>query len=168
MGSNASSFKVRYLLFSLKSSISFLRLLILFLVPSIFPTITCLRGDFKQVVTSPLGLPSWYYTYDYLFFSDCKQYFFFCTRSVQLISPSFSSTSFHRAVSVRMPPSYLHCRKITRKKFQSYDKGFPQNTCFSAIGNLIFLNMMFCANVPFFPYCPVTCHFRFALLKKRN
>jgi hypothetical protein len=85
----------------------------------------------------------------------------FCTRSVKPISPSFSCTSFHKTVSIGMPRFRLHYHKITRKKFQSSDKGFPQNI--SAIGNGIFLNMMLCVNVTSVPLLP--SHQPFSVLR---
>jgi len=107
MRSSTPAFKFQYILFSLKSSSSCLRLLHRFLFPFHF--------SFSKVFSKTIQLV-------FLFLLDIRGSFLlrsssssFFTRSDQLTSPSFSSTTFHKFHSTSDPFSEL-------SKFQYHKK----------------------------------------------
>jgi hypothetical protein len=102
---SASSFSIRYLLLFLTSSTSCLRILSrlpdTFILPSIFPSITCLRSQFLHKL--------WPIQLAFLLLIVCRTFLCsltlcnttsFLRRSAQLISQSLSSTTFQNCVAV--------------------------------------------------------------------
>jgi len=102
---NASCFNTRYLLIFLTSSSSCLRilsrLLVTFILPSIFPSITCFISQFLHKL--------WPIQLAFLLLTACRILLSsltlcntssFLTRSVQLISQSLSSTTFQNGLDI--------------------------------------------------------------------
>jgi hypothetical protein len=109
MRSIASSFKLQYLNFTLRSSSSCLRLLLRLPVPFIFHSVMRFRMHMLRK-TSPIKTT-------YLHFIPCRRFlssFTICNNSpflrrlVQLISPSFSKTTIQNSQGtyIQLPPTF--------------------------------------------------------------